>query len=377
MGFLKVDFDQNRIYGLDILRALAILFVVISHGGELLPERIAYSQTYFLFDGVSIFFVLSGFLIGGILIKVLQKDSTPKALMNFWLRRWLRTLPAYFFTLFLLAVLSSWLIKGFSILNYKRYFLFLQNFSWPHPGFFSEAWSLSIEEWFYFLIPICIFFLIKVARLSVARAIATTAVLIIVLVTAFRCFRYIKDVGTVPGYEWWNSFFRIQVVTRLDSIMFGVLGAYVSYYHKLSDGQKRFFFWLGILIFLLQKLSEKLHWYQWGGFYDCVLSFTVSAVGTLFLLPFLADLKTGDGAIYKFLTRVSVISYSMYLLHYSFVQGFLLRYTHFYGLSGVSLIVVKYVSYWALTFLGATLLYKLVEKPFMDLRGKIKQASSH
>ena len=54
-------------------------------------------------DGVSIFFVLSGFLIGGILIKVLETEpATFKTLFNFWIRRWFRTLPNYLFILLIL-----------------------------------------------------------------------------------------------------------------------------------------------------------------------------------------------------------------------------------------------------------------------------------
>ena len=75
LNVFKLDFDQNRVYGLDILRALAVLFVVLSHGSKLLFPSINRITFYLQFDGVAIFFVLSGFLIGGILIKVLEKED--------------------------------------------------------------------------------------------------------------------------------------------------------------------------------------------------------------------------------------------------------------------------------------------------------------
>ncbi|MHC5768257.1 MAG: acyltransferase family protein, partial [Nostoc sp.] len=76
---------KNRIYGLDILRAMAILFVVYGHGYNLVRgyvnKKLYNSIT---FDGVSIFFVLSGFLIGGILLKIVNKTSFErKELVNF------------------------------------------------------------------------------------------------------------------------------------------------------------------------------------------------------------------------------------------------------------------------------------------------------
>ena len=71
--FLKLQVDSNRIYGLDVLRAIAILSVVFSHSEFILPLKIKFA-TYYALDGVTIFFVLSGFLIGRILIQTFQKD---------------------------------------------------------------------------------------------------------------------------------------------------------------------------------------------------------------------------------------------------------------------------------------------------------------
>jgi len=148
-NFLKKH--NKRIIGLDVLRVIAIALVIYEHGGSLLPKY--FHKEYYKYmpaiDGVSVFFILSGFLIGGILLKIADKEKfTKKNLLNFWIRRWFRTIPAYF--LVLIAVLSCRLVLfkntgAFSI----KYLFFLQNFMSPHPHFFPEAWSLSIEEWFY------------------------------------------------------------------------------------------------------------------------------------------------------------------------------------------------------------------------------------
>ena len=98
--FGQIYVSNSRVFGLDILRALAILFVVLEHGNLLLPLQISSVIHFVIFDGVTLFFVLSGFLIGGILLKTLNKqDHTPKTIFNFWKRRWFRILPNYFLIL--------------------------------------------------------------------------------------------------------------------------------------------------------------------------------------------------------------------------------------------------------------------------------------
>ena len=86
ISFLIIEINKNRIYGLDILRALAIFFVVLDHSKHTLEKNssvfineisriYSWNLRYFIFDGVSIFFVLSGFLIGGILIRSFEKEE--------------------------------------------------------------------------------------------------------------------------------------------------------------------------------------------------------------------------------------------------------------------------------------------------------------
>lgn len=164
-NFLRIEINSNRIYGLDILRAFAILFVVLDHSKHTLQNSdsqiiseisqvYSWYLRYLVFDGVSIFFVLSGFLIGSILIKIFDKgDLSFKNLLNFWIKRWMRTLPNYLFILSLLILLSTIYLENFNIKEAIPYYFFIQNFNSPHPDFFPEAWSLSIEEWFYLLIP--------------------------------------------------------------------------------------------------------------------------------------------------------------------------------------------------------------------------------
>ena len=137
----KINIDSDRVYGLDILRAIAIMFVAIGHGSNLLPKKFATIIDSFVFDGVSIFFVLSGFLIGRILISKITKEGINfKILMTFWKRRWFRTLPNYFLILILLCVLNLSFNPEFDFRKIYKFFFFSQNITESHPAwFFPEA----------------------------------------------------------------------------------------------------------------------------------------------------------------------------------------------------------------------------------------------
>jgi len=363
---------SNRIYGLDIIRAFAILFVIIGHGNSLIKPLIPYKLSYLIvFDGVLIFFVLSGFLIGGILIKLIEKKGmTPNVLMSFWLRRWFRTLPNYY-----LVLVTIILISGVNPFEFKRYFLFIQNFASPHPSFFLEAWSLSVEEWFYLSMPLTLLLLIMVVRLKNQTAIFFIAfsICLISILLRYWLFRT-HEINT--WFEW-GKIFRTQVITRLDSLMYGVLGAYFSYYYEKEWlSKKKILFVVGLIILIFHKVSIDLIDSDLYGnvpqLYHCVFSFSLGSIGVLLLLPLLSDLKTGGGRLYLFFTFISLISYSMYLVHHTIIIGFaipsLLKFLPV--IPNYMIIFISYLFYWTTTIGIAFLLYKYIELPVMKLRDK-------
>jgi peptidoglycan/LPS O-acetylase OafA/YrhL len=122
-----IEIYSNRVFGLDILRAAAILFVVIGHGSLLLSEELRVLCNYFFFDRVSIFFVLSGFLIGGILIKLIEKNGFSLTILkSFWIRRWFRTLPNYFLILIVLCIIQFLFIDDLHLEIYINILFFLK-----------------------------------------------------------------------------------------------------------------------------------------------------------------------------------------------------------------------------------------------------------
>ena len=150
---------KQRIFGLDVVRALAIILIICSHATLLLfpdsQSSIIKTIQFFGTIGVDLFFILSGFLIGTILIKHIARNKTSITdFINFWLRRWLRTLPNYY----LVLIINIGLLFLFNLdapNQLYKYFFFLQNLSQKQPDFFTESWSLTIEEFAYIIGPVC------------------------------------------------------------------------------------------------------------------------------------------------------------------------------------------------------------------------------
>jgi len=135
--------DRERQAGLDLLRALAIVVVVIYHAalfGFKLPSRV----DRFGWIGVDLFFVLSGYLIGGQLLAPLARDR-PIKLGRFFARRALRIMPAYFIVLAIYFLLPSWREYPEMSQPLWKFLLSVQNIALHGGTAFSHAWSLSVE----------------------------------------------------------------------------------------------------------------------------------------------------------------------------------------------------------------------------------------
>ena len=153
---------ESRLPALDGIRGVAVLMILVFHYLQgMLPCAWLSKLTrplYFTQTGVDLFFVLSGFLITGIL---LNARGTPHFLKNFYFRRALRILPLYYLVVF--SCLAAGWIGSNPLYQFDKvwwYLLYLQNIGltfWPSstgcPGHF---WSLGVEEHFYLLWPLLI-----------------------------------------------------------------------------------------------------------------------------------------------------------------------------------------------------------------------------
>ncbi len=355
---------KDRVEGLDLMRAFAILLVLFYHAWIFIaPFFKSVGLLFFMgYWGVELFFVLSGFLVGGAFVRVYLKTDQliPNTIVQFWKRRWIRTIPIYLICLFINYLVLTQIV-GLDIKFPFRYFLFVQNLTDPHPSFFPESWSLSIEEWFYVLFPL--FFLFRKIEKSF-EAIAFNIVLLIVTFTFIRGLNV--DVLNFDLIAW-DSSVRKVVMNRLDSILYGVL-MYVFITFKLEYFKKlRYhFFALGIILCVLSYWAFYL---KINALFNQVFFISSTSLSFSLMLPFFYYFKFRWNLIKDIVLFISLISYSLYLTHYTLVFRLMNTYIIANTVSKSILLTSVYI---ILSVVVASLFYLLVEKKFINLKNNIK-----
>jgi len=222
--------SARRVPQLDGIRGTAILLVIIWHFIVVPlkqgPHDSAISQIIahvgvLTWSGVDLFFVLSGFLIGGILI---DARESPNYFRTFYVRRAFRILPIYLLVVVLYLLLWS-IAAGHQIflretlgvpMPWWMYFTFTQNFWLAHRAwdsvFLTLSWSLAVEEQFYLLLPTVIRFVPRQSLLPVAVILALSSAL-------SRCFLYLHYGAT------WGTAAYTLISSRADALMLGVICA--------------------------------------------------------------------------------------------------------------------------------------------------------
>lgn len=315
-GMLTGDRDRHGgkwIPSLDGLRGLAVLLVIVAHCVMTGPTATQNGIVSMIFSslklgayGVDLFFVLSGFLITGILLDTL---AGPRYALNFYARRILRIFPLYFaflatvfWVVFPLAARhaaslyqtsqAAWLVD-----HQRAYWLYYAN--WlpltygPHPGwaFVGHLWSLCIEEQFYLCWPAVVWlFGRRYTWLAACAALLGS-------VAARELFRR----------EGWDAGIYASTVTHLDGISLGALAACVwrTEYRRALLGCAKAIVVGGAVLASLYLLM---------GWYNLVLPVSCLSLGLLLL-------ALDEGSVWqkglreKWLQKVGRVSYGMYVLH--------------------------------------------------------------
>jgi peptidoglycan/LPS O-acetylase OafA/YrhL len=337
---------QTRLPPLDGLRGVAILLVMLHNQSSKYPSLHLEHLFANGWMGVDLFFVLSGFLITGILVDTKHAEGYCK---NFYARRCLRIWPLYYSLLLFMFIMVPFVHPSEAQTIFNRsspwwaYPLFLQNFLVPTPtnatGPLGVTWSLAIEEQFYLVWP----WVVRYCSNTQVRRIA------IAVICASPVLRLFLSFGQVALYT--------NVFCRLDGLMAGSLLALLV--RSDSSVPSRFVrrAWIVFLVAVpLAFVTEAIH-ARW-----IVFSLTTLGSAALVYLSLYAEQAGLQRALTnRFMVYTGTISYGLYLLHkIPFDMAQALQLDRYPLLAAPILLVVCYSI--------AVLSWHLLEKPFLRLK---------
>jgi peptidoglycan/LPS O-acetylase OafA/YrhL len=220
---------KPRLVGLDLLRLLAVALVLGRHMGAAPRSWPSGPRTFFAlwerggWIGVDLFFVLSGFLVSGLLFAEFKSYGRISPL-RFYARRAWKIYPPYFVMLAVTVIVI--LAQGFRLrrIEIVAEALFFQNYV---SGIWNHTWSLAVEEHFYLLLPVvCLLVLLPQRRRPASlRPILLVGAGIAVCELALRIRNALDSAGFTPA----THVFATHL--RLDSLFFGVLLSYAYHFH--------------------------------------------------------------------------------------------------------------------------------------------------
>jgi peptidoglycan/LPS O-acetylase OafA/YrhL len=296
---------KNHIPSLNGLRTISILMVVGSHFSThhfFLNNKLVKYFGYIFFNGplgVSVFFVISGFLITTLLIN--EKENYGSiSLKNFYARRTIRIFPAYYFLLFVYGICQMLGYLHFSTTEWLVNITYTKQF-FPSSSYeTSHLWSLSVEEFFYLLWPIIF---IKSGKFTVKIILV---LIVLTIVTRIVHYKY-------PIPEFSNSIFSTG-----DALLIGCLFAIkyddiVNYIYRVKK--------LGIILFILLLFSVLTFSYLFYLITNGHMSSTKSYLVEHILMPFCNGLLGNIGLFTNLLIGLIVIySINIKSIWYTFLN---------------------------------------------------------
>ncbi len=343
------DTADRRIPSLDGLRAISILFVLFSHlaGTRGFPVSAAAANVWSLGEfGVTVFFVISGFLITGLLLDEIERTNRIR-LGRFYFRRTLRIFPPYFALIFMLLAADA---LGWITLNSRdalHAMTYTSNYHAGRSWFVGHTWSLSVEEQFYLLWPA----VLVLARTRRALLIAAATVLIVPIIRVAE-WELMRAAGDGIG---------VRFETVADSIAAGcVLACVRPALHRSATYRRLLASPLFIVVPVLAMAGNLMHDHPLVAF---GIGLTVMNVCLALCLDWCVTFSTGRiGRVLNAAPLVFIgwISYSLYLWQ----QPFLNR--------ASAHLVAQFPLNIVLTAAAALASYYLVERPSLRWRKRIE-----
>ena len=368
--------NKKRNIGLDVARTLAILLVLFAHTlwiSDHYPKVVSAAMKLSGTAGVEVFFIISGFLIGKMVWRdILKADFSFGHIKHFLFRRWVRTFPLYYLLLFVNVLVWYFIYGEFPEKIYK-YIIYIQNFASTSLPFYRVSWSLAVEQFSYIIGPFLLYALIRLVPKGNRDAYYLWVTVFIIFCFTLTKVYFYYNYHVADIYEW-NESIRKVLIYRLDAVYWGFLLRY--FYNKYTAWMHRhekalLIFGLVMLIFLnIIRVPLGITVEETPGFM-IIFYLAIHSVAICCLIPYLVTMEIKNKTTAKFFTTISLISYSLYLLHYTIILHSLKVIFPSEELRGFALWSYTFL-YWGITILFSYLLYKYFERPVTNLRDNPK-----
>lgn len=346
--------QHDRVLGLDVMRSAAILLVIAAHCANNMSYWFGITPPSRLFFagglGVDLFFALSGFLIGRILIEIVARGASLRLLLAFLARRWLRTLPAYMTWLLTLAVLFP---PAEGLPTYLlRFATLTQNLLQPMPAdyWFAVSWSLTVEEWFYLCFGSGVVLCATTLRRRWALWLPLAALLAGPLLLR----------ASAGPAEYYDAGYWKMVPYRLDEIGYGVIFAWL--HARDSVVFRRPWLALALGLGLVGSAWFALLPIPFRAF--VVLESNMTVLGCALCIPAALRLRGAPGWLAAPARHLSRLAYTLYLVHLTIIVDVAQALWWQQRISAPVAVVVAVLGMAA----AAEALSRCIEQPFMRRR---------
>lgn len=370
---MSAHHPTRRLFGLDTLRALAIVLVVFHHYTLFVSRSDTFGWIGEIgWVGVDLFFALSGYLIGNQIFAAMRSEAG-LSLPRFYARRFLRTLPNFYVVLALYA-LWPWFRGGLEMPPLWEFLTFTQNLNLTPGTAFSHAWSLCIEEQFYVLLPALALVVaslrgsLRWAWLAVALAFAAG------MAVRATMWQELVDGSAQPRLNYYKYIYY-STFCRFDELVAGVALALLKNYHQ--GAWRRITANGNVMLAAGASVCAVASWLfldNREGFAVTVVGFPLLALGfALLILAALSERSVLRDTRVPGAASLALWAYAIYLTHKQI--GILAREPMIkLGYPPGSLVAIMVIM--ALSLLSGWLLFKLVETPFMALRERYVPTNS-
>ena len=336
---------MNRNQSLDVLRGLAILLVLgrhYNHPGLWFKAG---------FSGVDLFFVLSGFLISGLLFSEYRRNGAID-LKRFWIRRSFKIYPAFY--AFMIFVIVDYACMGELTRHIFSDLFFLQDYIKPIAG---HGWSLGVEEKFYFALPILLLLMMRLGRNRVDPFRFVPHVFIVLFCGCLA----LRIHALMHNASWEASSHPAHL--RIDSLFAGVtLGYFQHFRGEEFQRAGRWPLWIPGIALLIP-----LAFWDLGSPWMDTIGFGMLSLGYGLIVLWAVNRSFPRSRLLRAMAWIGRFSYSIYLWHFP-VRMFLA----YDATSNLLLLPVYLAACLGFGWLAAW----LVETPFLRLRDKLYPASS-